>query len=128
MDDTEWLRREIDQRLTAIGQQTELTRSAMEHRLNGMNEFRDQLRDQAATLMPRTEYTSLHRILEDRLAGLAERMSALELRLTSRLDQGEGASQGAADTRSEHRLNVNTLIQVLGLLATAVIVYAAFHT
>jgi hypothetical protein len=127
MKDTDWLRREIDQRLAAMGQQTELTRSAMEHRLNGMNEFRDQLRDQAATFMPRTEYTGLHRALEDRLSDLADRMAALELRLTSRLDQGDGASQGASETRSEYRLNINTVIQALALLVTAVIAYAAFH-
>jgi hypothetical protein len=57
-------------------------------------------------------------------------VQGFDARLTEikeRIDRGEGSTSGASETRSEHRLNVNTVIQVLALLATAVIVYAAFH-
>ena len=40
---------------------------AMERRLEGMNEFRDQLRDQASKFLTRTEYDSGHTPMEEKI-------------------------------------------------------------
>lgn len=49
--------------------------TATEKRFDGVNEFRDQLRDQAATFMPRTETETIVR-------GLLEKIAAAEVRVT----------------------------------------------
>jgi hypothetical protein len=50
----------------------------------------------------------------------ADRLAALELRLTSRLDLGQGADAGAAGTRTEQRLNMSQVIAALGFLAAVI--------
>ena len=70
---------------------------------NSVNEFRQSLSDQTATFIPRVEYDGAHNALIERISGMAERMSALELRLTSRLDLGQGSSAGAGAERAENR-------------------------
>ena len=71
--------------------------SASERRFESVNEFRAALADQTSTLVSRTEYLTAHKGLEDKLAAVSERLGSLELRLTSRLDQGEGADRGGAE-------------------------------
>ena len=51
---------------------------ATERRFEGVNEFRETLRDQAATLMPRAEYSVQHAALQDFVNQIAERTNALE--------------------------------------------------
>ena len=53
------LRDYVDMRFSDMDDRTELAREAMEKRLDGMNEFRDTLRDQASKFIPRTEYDIL---------------------------------------------------------------------
>ena len=43
--------------------------TAMEKRLDGMNEFRDQLRDQASRFITREEYLTGHKPIEEKLNG-----------------------------------------------------------
>ena len=101
---------------------------AAEARFAGVNEFR------SAAAGPDRRVPSPHRVprrprgphRQDHRPD-ADRMSALELRLTSRLDHGEGTVTGTEAARDNYRLNVNAVIQVLGLLISAGIVYAAFH-
>jgi hypothetical protein len=50
---------------------------------------------QVAALMPRMEYDTAHKALEDRVGGVETRFSAMELRFQSRLDRGEGQQAGA---------------------------------
>jgi len=57
--------------------------------------------------------------LSDRVTASADRVGALELRLTSRLDRGEGADVGAAGQRTDQRLNMS---QVIAGIATLVAV------
>jgi hypothetical protein len=68
------LRRYVDMRFKGVEDKTELAREAMEKRLDGMNEFRDTLSDQASRFVPRTEYNDL----KDTVEGLTE--SRAELR------------------------------------------------
>lgn len=93
--------------------------AASEKRFEGVNEFRKALSDQTATFIPRTEYDTAHEALAARVTANADRMTALELRLTSRLDLGQGADAGAAGQRTDQRLNMS---QVIAGIATIVAV------
>lgn len=69
--------------LAAAQRAVEKAEIAVEKRLEGMNEFRGTLSDQASMLMPRAE-------AENRLTTLSERVAAL----SSRIDRGEGKGSG----------------------------------
>jgi hypothetical protein len=64
---------------------------------------------------------------ESNFAKLIEAQSARTDELKERIDRGEGSTAGAADTLTEQRLNMNTVIAAVALLLSAVIVFAAFH-
>ncbi len=51
---------------------------ATEKRFEGVNEFRETLRDQAATLLPRVEYQVQHKSLADLVAFNANRLDAMD--------------------------------------------------
>ncbi len=61
----------------------------MEKRLDSMNEFRDQLRDQASLFLPRTEYQARHDDLQDRIERINDAVGAIQGR-SSGLIQGWG--------------------------------------
>jgi hypothetical protein len=90
---------------------------AAERRFESVNEFRKALTDQTATFIPRAEYDTAHAALSDRVSANAERVAALELRITSRLDRGEGADVGAAGQRTDQRLNMSQVIAAIATLA-----------
>jgi hypothetical protein len=48
-------------------------------------------------------------------------------KLKERIDRGEGQHSGATETRTETRLNVNTVLQALAVIVAAAVVFAAFH-
>ena len=50
----------------------------------------------------------------------ADRVGALELRLTSRLDRGEGSDAGAAGQRTDQRLNMSQVIAGIATLVAVV--------
>ena len=93
---------------------------AAERRFESVNEFRKALTDQTATFIPRAEYDAAHVALSDRVVANAIRVDALELRLTSRLDRGEGSDAGAAGQRGEQRLNTSQVIAAIATLAAVI--------
>ena len=116
--------------------------NAAEKRFESVNEFRAQLADQAATFMSRDESHSIHTLLETRIsaiteatvtegARLRERLNALELRLTSRLDRDQGVTEGAAgqvtSKRSENTLLVGVIGAVCFVVSIAVTIVLATH-
>jgi hypothetical protein len=118
---------QIDLLVKANAERNELAREAIakadaatEKRFDAVNEFRAQLADQARTFLPRGEYDVNHEALAERITQLNERLSALELRLTSRLDVAGGAIAGSSRERTERRLDAGQLI-AYGLLAVAVL-------
>jgi hypothetical protein len=64
---------------------------------------------------------------ESNFAKLIEAQSARTDELKERIDRGEGSTAGSAGTRTEQRLNLNTVIAAVALLLSAVIVFAAFR-
>jgi hypothetical protein len=99
--------------------------AASERRFASVNEFRQTLTDQAATFMPRGEYEAAHKAVTDQITAGYERLAALELRLTSRLERGDGTDLGAANSRSERRLDAGQMIQALILLVAVAAVIVA---
>lgn len=93
-----------------------------EARFQGVNEFRKTLSDQAATFLPRGEYMTAHQSLEDKLTIVNERVGALELRLTSRLDLGSGADTGLREARYGTRENINTRLLALGAAVSIIVI------
>jgi len=93
---------------------------ASERRFEGVNEFRKALSDQTGTFIPRAEFDAAHKSLTTQVTANSERMAALELRLTSRLDLGQGADTGTASAHNEQRLNTSQVIAALATLAAVV--------
>jgi hypothetical protein len=83
---------------------------AAEKRLDSVNEFRGQLKDQAATLLPRTES-------EQRFTTVEQRLSKIESMQTRVVGRDEGKSAQMALLFSMFTL----------LIAIAGIIVAAFH-
>lgn len=92
--------------------------TANERRFEGVNEFRKALADQTATFLPRPEYDAAHAALIARVDILTERLAALELRLTSRLDTSQGSVAGAAGQRTERRLDTGQMIAVIAVIVS----------
>jgi hypothetical protein len=125
------LRRYADRRLDALGvqhdrdilavkEQAEQSRVALEHRLDGMNEFREQLRDQAARLVTRE-------LLDGIVAGLRTqdeqqdlRIQALERRVVADEGAGSAAGKRSADRQSRITLAVAVVTTVLFLVSAVV--------
>ena len=94
--------------------------NAAERRFEGVNEFRKALSDQTATFIPRAEYDAALEALTGRVVANSDRVAALELRLTSRLDRGEGSDAGAAGQRTEQHLNTSQIIAAIATLAAVI--------
>lgn len=81
-----------------------------DERFRGVNEFRGQLADQAALLMPRAEADARFTAMEDKLAAMS-----------SRLDRAEGSDAGSAHQRTNQRLDTGQLVAsfaaLIGLLS-----------
>jgi hypothetical protein len=95
--------------------------TAADKRFESVNEFREALTDQTATFLPRIEYDTAHQALADRITANAERVAALELRLTSRLDLGQGSDEGDQHRRAESRLNISAVVAVVAVVVAIVI-------
>jgi len=92
------LRDYIDTRLVAEQRATEKAHETMERRLEGMNEFRSALKDQANQFVTRQEFNVTRQLLEDDVRFLRESRATLE---------------GKA---SQSSLNVTLMISILGFL------------
>ena len=87
----------FEQRVRALEKETGLVSNQMERRLEGMNEFRDQLKDQAATFITRKECEVVFSKLSDDIKMLRDSKLLLE---------------GKA---SQFSVNIATLISIIGL-------------
>ena len=72
------LKEYFDTRLEAIAKETATAARAMERRLEGMNEFRDTLRDQASRFVTRDEVTAQVKANSDAIAELRTFKDRLE--------------------------------------------------
>jgi len=78
---------------------------ANDKRFDSVNEFRAQLADQTANLMPRSEYQVQHKALEEKLSDL-----------TDRINKSEGSTIGSELTMGKVIAIVSLSTGVLGLI------------
>lgn len=69
-DDPVSLKEYLEQQIQSVRDDIRKSESQLNKRLEGMNEFRDTLKDQAARLITREEYWAAHRSMEDKLRSL----------------------------------------------------------
>lgn len=106
--------------LTASDKAVAKAELASDKRFEGVNEFREQLRDQAATLMPRSE-------AEQRIASTAAMLQDVNKRLdemAARIDRNEGQAMGRGDS-SRNFATVAGL--VFAFITVVVSIYLATH-
>jgi hypothetical protein len=72
------LQRDVDTNLKWIDNSTRTAMEQLNKRLEGMNEFRAVLSDQATKFMTRTEYSSAHKALEQEIQSLREFRAKLD--------------------------------------------------
>lgn len=105
--------RRYGERFDASQKAVEKATAALERRLEGMNEIRAAMSEQAATFLPRTEYDTAHDALVTRVTELNDRMN-----------RAEGSREGV-------RLSAGALVAILGVglslivAVVAVLSYAA---
>jgi hypothetical protein len=81
----------------------------------------------AAAVKTETSFTKQIDQIGTIISTLEKALDARITELKERIDRGEGSTAGSAGTRTEQRLNMNTVVAVLALLLSAVIVFAAIH-
>jgi hypothetical protein len=67
MSDELTLKEYINDKFLSLEKSTENNRISMEKRLDGMNEFRSQLKDQASQFLTRLEYEAKHELLDNKI-------------------------------------------------------------
>jgi len=87
---------------------------ATEKRFDSVNEFRGQLSDQAQTFMPRKESEVKMDALTEKIDVAADRLNALQLLLTSRLDVSQGQAVGGREAIQEKRSSNGALYAAVG--------------
>lgn len=80
--------------LVARLREVDMAHSALEKRLDGMNEFRAQLGDQGRMMMPRIETERLYSVLEDKINVNNRRIDVLLKSLDAIANRKEGLNQG----------------------------------
>jgi hypothetical protein len=109
--------------------------TAADKRFDAVNEFRQVLTDQTSSFIPRVEYDAAHSTVVDQVATMGNRLAALELRLTSRLDRGEGGQAAVTQSRGEEREErglarsqiMAVLVALALLVSVASVLINAFH-
>jgi cytochrome c-type biogenesis protein CcmH/NrfG len=114
-----------DHDISAVKEQAEQSRLALEHRLDGMNEFREQLRDQAARLVTRELMDGVVDGLRAQDEQQEARLQQLERRVVA--DEGAGSAEGkrSADRQSRATLIVAIVTTVLFLISAVASVVLA---
>ena len=95
----------FESRLAAMDKAVNVSRVTMETRLEGMNEFRNSLKDQSGTFITRTELTLTFDKLHAEIKGLAGRIEGLELYKSS--------MEGKA---SQMSVNIAYLISIISII------------
>lgn len=116
-----------DRDVAAVKEQAELSRVALEHRLDGMNEFREQLRDQAARLVTRELLDGVVNGLRAQDEQQDQRIQQLERRVVA--DEGAGSAEGrrTADRQSRITMTVAVTSTILFLISAAASVILAIR-
>lgn len=121
------LRDETKASFVSLEKVTGKAEAGMEKRLDQMNEFRNQLKDQAATFISRTEYTTQHEALAEKVVavddGLLLRMETLKLdadKVHARMDTDLGALRTRFDNKQGEETGAdNSIAKLRGFIASS---------
>jgi len=123
------LHEHLDQRLDAADRAVMKAEAAADKRFESVNEFREQLREQAATLMPRAEaearIASIDRALDEHVARATLQFANIEQRFTSRVDVLAGRVDVAAGHTTGIAAGWGYLVGIVGIAASIVAVVLA---
>lgn len=108
------IREESKAALNAANQAIQKSEIATEKRFEGVNEFRQQLADQATTFMPRKESDVRMESLSEKIDKNGQQLIAMQLQLTSRLDLTQGASSGGREAVQDKRANNAAVYAAVG--------------
>jgi archaellum component FlaC len=128
--------------LVSAEKRVDKAEAAADRRFDSVNEFRQQLADQATTFMGRSEslarHTETHARIENLTERLAmeiqrinERLTDVDNRLTSRLDLMAGQREGSTETSARRRAEVSQMVAIVSVvligISVAVAVILAFN-
>ena len=123
------LHEHLDQRLDAADRAVMKAEAAADKRFESVNEFREQLRDQAATLMPRAEtearFVGIERALDEHVARANLQLASIEERLTARADALARSVDVAAGRTNGIAAGWGYLVGIVGIAASIVAVVLA---
>ena len=116
-----------DRDIAAVKDQAEQSRVALEHRLDGMNEFREQLREQAARLVTRELLDGVVNGLRAQDDQQDARIQRLERRVVA--DEGAGTAEGKRTTDRQTRITlaVAMVTTILFLISAVASILLATH-
>jgi hypothetical protein len=116
-----------DRDVTAVREQTEQSRVALEHRLDGMNEFREQLRDQATRLVTRELLDGIVNGLRTQDEQQEKRLLQLERQVVA--DEGAGSAENRLKTQRQTSITTMVAIvtTILFLVSAVVSVILVVH-
>jgi hypothetical protein len=104
---------------------------ASDKRFEGVNEFRAQLRDQAATFLPRQEYAAGHSALAERVDAAVDRQNERLGTVESRLDVVSTSLATERTVTTDRRLGVQLMTAIAGVvvfvLSVLVTIYLSTH-
>lgn len=118
----------LEERFNAQARALDKAEAAADKRFESVNEFRAQLSDQARSFMPRTEAEVRWTALHDRMEQNAQRIQALQLQLTSRLDLSQGAATGGDKAIMDKRTANGAVLALVGMGITVVLAVLAVVT
>jgi FKBP-type peptidyl-prolyl cis-trans isomerase (trigger factor) len=98
-----------DHDVIAVKDQTEQSRVALEHRLDGMNEFREQLRDQATRLVTRELLDGIVNGLRTQDEQQEKRLLQLERQVVA--DEGAGSAENRLKT--QRQTSITTMVAIV---------------
>jgi len=94
---------------------------SIEKRFDGVNAFRQQLAEQALSFMPRKEADVRMDALTEKIDSNLDRLNALQLQLSSRLDLSQGQQTGGREAIQEKRASNGMVLALVGMGITVVL-------
>lgn len=100
--------------LDAANTAIQKSETATERRFEGVNEFRQQLGDQAQTFMPRKESDVRMEAISEKIEKNNAQLIAMQLQVNSRLDLTQGASSGGREAVQDKRAGNAAVMAAVG--------------
>jgi hypothetical protein len=94
---------------------------AVEKRFDSVNEFRQTLADQAATLLPRAEYSVQHATLVDRVTETISRVASLEERQAGKKEASTDIRETSSDASTRSYAMASFVLSIVSAIIVAAV-------